>query len=122
MNGPSIREWGLPVSASDETGSLTQAFNRMVVGLEERERLRDAFGTFVDPELAERVTRDGTDLRGEEVDVSVLFMDVRGVAAALEIAQTVNSGAGGDLRIGLGINSGNVVVGTIGGAAGSTSP
>jgi len=27
----------------------------MVSGLQERERLRDAFGTFVVPELAERV-------------------------------------------------------------------
>jgi adenylate cyclase len=165
----------VPVSASDETGALTHAFNRMVVGLQERERLRDAFGTFVDPELAERVTRDGTDLRGDELDVSILFMDVRGfttlseqasapevvsqlnalydvvvpiilrhgghankfigdgllavfgaperhedhadraVAAALEIAQEVNAGSRGNLCVGLGINSGTVVVGTIGG-------
>jgi class 3 adenylate cyclase len=165
----------VPVSASDETGALTRAFNRMVVGLQERERLRDAFGTFVDPTLAERVSRDGTDLRGEEVDVSILFMDVRGfttlsekatarkvvaelnalyevvvpvilrhgghankfigdgllavfgaperhrdhadraVAAALEIDQRVNREAARDLRVGLGVNSGTVVVGTIGG-------
>jgi HAMP domain-containing protein len=65
----------VPVSASDETGALTQAFNRMVGGLAERERLREAFGTFVDPELAARVSRDGTDLRGEELDVSIMFMD-----------------------------------------------
>src|SRR5204862_4579707 len=137
--------------------------------------LREAFGTFVDPELAERVARDGTDLRGEELDTSILFMDVRGfttlseqapaqqvvsrlnalyeivvpvilrhgghankfigdgllavfgaperhadhadraVAAALEIATEVNGNAPGDLRIGLGVNSGTVLVGTIGG-------
>jgi class 3 adenylate cyclase len=162
------------VTADDETGALTRAFNRMVSGLQERERLRDAFGAFVDPELAERVARDGTDLRGEELEVSVLFMDVRGfttlsesaaardvvgqlnqlydrvvpiilrhgghankfigdgllavfgapvrhrdhadraVAAALEIARNVNSSDGG-LRVGLGVNTGTVVVGTIGG-------
>jgi len=165
----------VPVSASDETGALTRAFNRMVSGLQERERLRQAFGTFVDPTLAERVAQEGTDLRGEELDVSILFMDVRGfttlsetatapevvrklnalyevvvpailrhgghankfigdgllavfgaperhsdhadraVGAALEIADLVNRGAGGELRVGLGINSGQVVVGTIGG-------
>ena len=165
----------VPVAGSDETGVLTRAFNRMVSGLQERERLRDAFGTFVDPNLAERVSRDGTDLRGEELEVSILFMDVRGfttlsetatarevvrqlnalydvvvpvilrhgghankfigdgllavfgaperhpdhadraVAAALEISREVNSGSGNDLRVGLGINSGRVVVGTIGG-------
>jgi adenylate cyclase len=165
----------VPVAGSDEIGVLTRGFNRMVSGLQERERLRDAFGSFVDPKLAERVAREGTDLRGEEVEVSILFMDVRGfttlseraaarevvsrlndlyeivvpvilrhgghankfigdgllavfgaperhadhadraVAAALEIADRVNSGPGENLRVGLGINSGRVVVGTIGG-------
>jgi adenylate cyclase len=38
----------------------------------------------------------------------------RAVAAALEIADRVNS-VSGDLRVGLGVNSGTVVVGTIGG-------
>jgi class 3 adenylate cyclase len=147
----------------------------MVSGLEERERLRDAFGTFVDPDLADRVARDGTDLRGEEVELSILFMDVRGftsyaertpahevvarlnalydvvvpvilahgghankfigdgllavfgaperhpdhadraVAAALEIATSVREAHAGDLEVGVGVNSGPVVVGTIGG-------
>jgi adenylate cyclase len=76
----------IPVSASDEMGDLTRAFNRMVGGLRERERLRDAFGTFVDPDLAERVARDGTNLEGDEVDLSVLFMDVRGFTAFSEQA------------------------------------
>jgi class 3 adenylate cyclase len=39
----------------------------------------------------------------------------RAVAAALEIARAVNDGAAGSLRVGLGVNSGTVVVGTIGG-------
>jgi class 3 adenylate cyclase len=165
----------VPVVASDETGSLTRGFNQMVSGLQERERLREAFGTFVDPDLADRVARDGTDLRGEEVEVSILFMDVRGftsfserapaaevvarlnhlydlivpvilkhgghankfigdgllavfgaperlsdhadraVAAALEIAACVRARYEGELRVGVGVNSGAVVVGTIGG-------
>jgi class 3 adenylate cyclase len=165
----------VPVSSADETGTLTHAFNRMVSGLQERERLREAFGTFVDPDLAERVARDGTDLRGEELEVSILFMDVRGftalaessaardvvrrlnslydvvvpvilahgghankfigdgllavfgaperhpdhadraVAAALQIAGEINEDSGEGLRVGLGVNSGKAVVGTIGG-------
>ena len=168
-------ETRVPVVASDETGELTRGFNRMLSGLQERERLRDAFGTFVDPELAERVAREGTDLRGEELDVSILFMDVRGftayaerapatdvvarlnelydvvvpiilehgghankfigdgllavfgapekladhadraVRAGLEIAARVRQRYSGDLRVGVGVNSGTVVVGTIGG-------
>jgi adenylate cyclase len=166
----------VPVVSTDETGELSASFNAMVAGLDERERLREAFGTFVDPALTERVLTEGTDLRGEEVDVSVLFLDVReftafaeradahevvaslnalyetvvpvilrhgghankfigdgllavfgaperyadhairAVAAAREIAYLVRDGRCGTLRIGMGVNSGRVVVGTIGGA------
>jgi adenylate cyclase len=165
----------VPVGSADETGALTRSFNRMVSGLEERERLREAFGTFVDPDLAERVARDGTDLSGDELEVSIMFMDVRGftsfsetaparevvarlnqlyeivvpivtgcgghankfigdgllavfgaperhadhadraVAAALEIAERVQERFQGELSVGLGVNTGTVVVGTIGG-------
>jgi adenylate cyclase len=165
----------VPIVSTDETGELAAAFNAMVSGLRERERLHEAFGTFVDPALTERVLNEGSDLRGEEVDASVLFLDVRGftrfaedaapkqvvsslnalyevvvpvierhgghankfvgdgllavfgapqrhadhaaraLAAAREIARLVRDGAGGELRVGLGVNSGRVVVGTIGG-------
>src|SRR5204863_8867373 len=87
----------VPVSAADETGTLTRAFNRMTEGLEERERIREAFGAFVDPDLAERVAREGTDLRGEELDISILFMDVRGFtsfsegAPAREVVSRLNA-------------------------------
>ena len=165
----------VPVASTDETGDLTRAFNAMVAGLSERERLRDAFGAFVDPGLTERVLSEGTDLAGEDVELSLLFMDIRGfttfsesarardvvatlndlygevvpvilrhrghankfigdgllavfgapdrlpdhadraVAAALEIADLVARRYRGDLRVGIGVNSGQVVVGTIGG-------
>jgi adenylate cyclase len=165
----------VPVISTDETGILTAAFNRMSAGLRERERLREAFGTFVDPELGERILKEGTNLAGEDVQVSILFLDVRGftslaehtnardlvaklndlyeqvvpvlvrhgghankfigdgmlavfgaperlhdhadraVAAALEIAACVRERYGGDLRVGIGVNSGHVLVGTIGG-------
>jgi adenylate cyclase len=162
------------VISTDETGRLAQSFNRMAAGLEERERLREAFGTFVDPEVAERVMRDGT-LLGDELEVSVIFIDIRdftafaeqasarevverlndfyervvpvlarhgghankfvgdgllavfgaperladhadrAVAAALEIAALVRDCYGDELRVGIGVNSGPVLAGTVGG-------
>jgi class 3 adenylate cyclase len=41
----------------------------------------------------------------------------RAVAAAREIARLIRDGAGGELRVELGVNSGRVVVGTIGGGS-----
>jgi class 3 adenylate cyclase len=165
----------VPVASTDETGELARSFNEMVAGLGERERLREAFGAFVDPELVERVLRDGTDLAGEEVEVSVLFMDIReftsyaerasardvvarlndlyeqvvpvitergghankfvgdgllavfgtphrlrdhadcAVSAGLEIARVVRERYDGELHVGVGVNSGSVMSGTVGG-------
>jgi adenylate cyclase len=165
----------VPVLGTDETGALAGSFNQMVSGLAEREALREAFGAYVDPDLAERVLAEGTVLEGEEVEVTVLFVDIRGfttfaeasgpqdvverlneffelivpvlarhgghaskffgdgllgvfgapdrladhadraVAAALAIVRAVRAHYGDHLRIGVGVNSGTVVAGTIGG-------
>src|SRR5438270_471528 len=86
----------VPVVSTDETGELAAAFNAMVAGLRERERLREAFGAFVDPALTDRVLAEGTDLRGEEIEASVLFIDVRGFtefaerSAAQEVVACLN--------------------------------
>ena len=48
----------------------------MVQGLAERERIRDAFGTYLDDEVAEYILSDGFDEEGIELDVSILFTDV----------------------------------------------
>jgi adenylate cyclase len=170
-------ELGTQVAVDDgsEVGLLEAGFNRMTRGLAERERLRDAFGAYVDPSLTERVIAEGTDLAGDQVDVSLLFMDVRGftgyseklgpqevvaslnalyervvpivtehgghankfigdgllavfgapvrleehadqaVAAALEIGALNDSRHFSGLSVGVGVNSGEVVAGTVGG-------
>ena len=74
----------VPVVCTDETGELTASFNAMVAGLGERQQLHAAFGAFVDPSLTERVLAEGTDLQGEEVEVSILFLDVRGFTTFAE--------------------------------------
>lgn len=163
------------VDDGSEVGLLEAGFNRMAAGLGERELLREAFGAYVDPDLANRVMREGTDLSGDEVEVSILFMDVRGfttysegvavrevveklnqlwdqvvpiileqnghankfigdgllavfgapdrledhaeraVCAAREIVAVVRDGDPDGLRVGVGVNSGKVMAGTIGG-------
>jgi adenylate cyclase len=166
----------VPVLTTDETGELARSFNQMAAGLAERERIRDAFGTYVDQEVAEHILREGTDLAGEEVEVTMMFVDVRdftgfaerslapevvatinrlferavpiihdhhghvdkfvgdgllavfgaprrrqdhadqALGAACEIAEAVRSEFGDTLEIGIGLNSGTVVAGNVGGA------
>jgi class 3 adenylate cyclase len=165
----------VPVTTGDEIGDLAASFNQMTQGLAEREKIREAFGTYLDREVAEYILSEGFSEEGEEVEVSILFCDVRdftsfageadakevvaalnelfetivpivarhgghvdkfvgdgllavfgapraysdhadrAVRAACEMAGTVNSD-GGRLKIGVGVNTGRVVAGAIGGA------
>jgi class 3 adenylate cyclase len=165
----------VPVMSGDELGALATSFNAMVTGLEEREALRAAFGSYVDPDVAERVLAEGELLEGQEREATVMFVDVRdftafaerasaseavaalndffglvvpivmahgghankfigdgllavfgaperqpdhadrALAAAREIAREVEARYGTSLRIGVGVNSGPVIAGSIGG-------
>src|SRR5205085_5691766 len=49
----------VPVLSGDELGDLAGSFNDMLSGLQERERLHAAFGSYVDPEIARRVLEEG---------------------------------------------------------------
>jgi len=167
----------VPVTTGDETGELAASFNAMVVGLAERERIRDAFGTYLDREVADYILSDSFNDEGIELEVSVLFTDVRdftsfaagaeakevvaalnglfevvvpivarhgghvdkfegdgllavfgapapyrdhatrATRAAIEICRRVNErGEAGDLHVGVGVNTGRVVAGAVGGA------
>jgi len=66
---------------ASEVGLLQVAFNRMVAGLRERERVRDLFGRHVGEDVARRALSEGVDLGGETRDVSVLFVDIIGSTA-----------------------------------------
>ena len=166
----------VPVTTSDEFGELSSAFNQMADGLAERERLREAFGTYLDEEVARHLISEDFEAPGEEVVVSLVFVDVRdfttaaaeadapeivarlnelfecivpivarhrghidqfigdavlalfgapervpnhadrAVQCAVELARTINSRRPGGFEVGVGVNSGKVVAGSIGGA------
>jgi adenylate cyclase len=165
----------VPFASGDEMGELAGSFNEMMQGLSERERLRTAFGSYVDPEVAERVLEEGELLEGQELEVTVMFVDIRdftpraqrwtarktvsflneffdvvvprlleygghankflgdgllavfgaperlpdhaarAVASAQAIVRAVDERFGGEVRIGIGLNSGPVVAGSMGG-------
>lgn len=67
------------VRGSDELAQLAGSFNRMIEGLQERERLRRTFSRYVSDAVATRILREANDLdlKGELVEVTVLFLDVR---------------------------------------------
>jgi len=165
----------VPIYDGSEVGLLQAGFNRMVEGLRERERIREAFGAYVDHEVAEHILEEGVSLEGEEIEVTLLFLDVRdftawaedaeprevvetlnglfervvpivhehrghvdkfvgdgllavfgaprrddehadqALGAAVEIARAVGDGAAPELEIGMGLNSGRVIAGNVGG-------
>lgn len=158
-----------------QIGLLQLGFNEMAAGLEERERIRDAFGTYVDRDVAEHILREGISLAGEGVEVTMMFVDIhrftsfaerlsaadvvatlnrlferivpiiheheghvdkyvgdgllavfgaprrhsdhadRALAAALTIAAAVRDEFGEALSVGVGLNSGPVIAGNVGG-------
>ncbi len=85
-----------PVLSGDEFGELAHDFNRMASGLQEREDLREHFGTYVDREIVRLIVAGQMPKEGFEVEVSILFVDVRGFTAfaesapAAEVVQTLN--------------------------------
>jgi adenylate cyclase len=140
-----------------------------------RERIRQAFGTYVDPEVVDHILSEGPSLVPQEVEVTTMFVDIcaftsfaerfdprevvstlnclfalavpiitrhgghvdkfvgdgllavfgaprslrdhanRAVRAALEIDESAREHFKGDLEIGIGIDSGTVVAGNVGG-------
>lgn len=165
----------VPVISSDDLGELSNAFNHMASGLAEREQLREAFGTYLDKDVARFILSNRFPKDGVEVDVTVMFCDAhaftefaeqstprevvtalndlfervvpiisghgghvdkflgdgvlavfgvpegypdhaeRALTAGMEILAAVNE-AGGALHVGVGLNTGPVIAGSIGGA------
>jgi adenylate cyclase len=61
----------------DDFGHLIERFNRMVDGLQHREKLQETFGRHVGREAAKQIMNQSDGLNGSEQVISVMFVDVR---------------------------------------------
>lgn len=81
----------LDTSRHDELGQVAEGINDMAQGLALRERIRDLFGRFVNPAIAENVIQEfsGQDNKklcqgGQRKQVAVLMSDIRGFTSFAE--------------------------------------
>ncbi|WP_327146099.1 adenylate/guanylate cyclase domain-containing protein [Nocardia sp. NBC_01327] len=71
-------EAAVTVYDGTELGELQSGFNRMVLGLREREQIRDLFGRHVGHDVAAAALRRNPELGGEELDAAAIFIDIIG--------------------------------------------
>jgi class 3 adenylate cyclase len=79
----------LPVRSRDEVGRLTRAFNEMIEGLRQRDFIRNTFGRYVSPEVAQQLlaSPDAQRLGGEKREVTILMSDLRGYTRFAELGE-----------------------------------
>lgn len=71
--------------SSDEIGELARAFNKMVVGLRERESIKETFSSYVDPRIAGHLLSPGNeDSDGDRRVMTVFFSDMEGFTTISE--------------------------------------
>lgn len=70
--------------SGDEIGVLTESFNSMSKGLDEREKIKAAFGKFVNEEIAELSMKGEIKLGGERKYCAIFFSDIRSFTAISE--------------------------------------
>jgi len=82
----------VPVRSRDEVGQLGRAFNEMVTGLRQRDFIRNAFGRYVSPEVAQTLLEspDGLRLGGHKREITVLMSDLRGYTRFAEMGDPVS--------------------------------
>jgi adenylate cyclase len=76
----------LLVTSTDEIGELTQSFNRMVIELRAKERIKDTFGKYMDPRIVSGLigTSGEPVTTAERRTITVFFSDIKSFSAMSE--------------------------------------
>jgi adenylate cyclase len=76
----------LRVTSRDEIGQLAQSFNRMVIELRAKERIKDTFGKYMDPRIVSGLigTSDEHAATAERRIITVFFSDIKSFSSLSE--------------------------------------
>ena len=80
----------MEATRTDELGAMAFGINEMTQGLRQREKIKEAFGRFVDPTIAQEFIDKHVDesgdvrILGEKKDVAVLMCDIRNFTSMSE--------------------------------------
>jgi adenylate cyclase len=69
----------IPVVSNDELSLIAEGANQMIAGLREKRRIKEAFGKYMSRPIADLILNSEQEsrLEGRQVDVAVLFTDIR---------------------------------------------
>jgi class 3 adenylate cyclase len=76
----------IPVTTRDEIGQLSIAFNRMIERLRNNEQIREIFGKYIDPRIAQDLLKQPAAVatQGQRRVMTVMFCDMKGFTTLSE--------------------------------------
>ncbi len=65
------------VETNDEIGQLVVGYNKMLDGLNEKEKIKDLFGQYLTKEISDKILSGQININGELYESTILFSDIR---------------------------------------------